>query len=561
MNESRSQSNRPSPGQLRSEAPPQGNRWAGRRRRARALALVLGLPPEPWPLALAVTLVGLLALAPLAALGLVASQGEALPGLQLDFQGLVPLANTLALVLGVGCAGGLIGTCNGWLTARCQFPGRRWLRLAQLLPLATPSYLLAGTLIDLGSRAGLRIGGLGWATAILTLGTYSYVVLLSSEAFGRSGARQQEVCRSLAVGPWGSFLRVALPLALPAVAAGVALGAMEVINEFGAVQLLGVPTLSAAILERWQGEGDLPGAVGLALVTLLLVGLLLWCERQGRSRSRLWAAGQEGASPELWPLRGWRCWLAQLVTLAPPLASLAIPLIWISSSWNQLPAQPASDLVALGLRSLGLALGATGLTLVAALVLSISKRLVKGSLVGVLADGAALGYAIPGTVLALGFLLLGGGWGLAPLLLLVWGYVDRFLAVAKGGLDTALESLAPSVDEAAQSLGCDWVALVRRIQLPLLRGPLLVAGVLVFVDTVKELPLTFALRPFDFDTLAVRVYQYASDERLGAALVPALVILVLGLLAALALMPSLDEQIPDPQALPGLPMPTESPAP
>jgi len=508
-----------------------------------------------------VALVALLALAPLAALALVASQGEALAGLQLGSQGLAPLVHTLALVLGVGCSGGLLGTCNGWLTARCQFPGRRWLRLAQLLPLATPSYLLAGTLIDLGSRSGLRIAGLGWATAVLTLGTYSYVVLLSSEAFGRSGARQQEVCRSLAVGPWGGFLRVALPLALPAVAAGVALGAMEVVNEFGAVQLLGVPTLSAAILERWQGDGDLPAAVGLALVTLVLVALLLWGERQGRSRSRSWAAGQEGASPELWPLRGWRCWLAQLVTLAPPLASLAIPLIWIGSSWEQLPAHPPGDLVALGLRSLALALGATGLTLGAALLLSIGKRLVKGQLVRVLADGAGLGYAIPGTVLALGFLLLGGGWGLAPLLLLVWGYVDRFLAVAKGGLDSAQESLAPSVDEAAQSLGCDWIALVGRIQLPLLRGPLLVAGVLVFVDTVKELPLTFALRPFDFDTLAVRVYQYASDERLGAALVPALLILVLGLLAAIALMPGLDQPIPDAKALPRQTQGSDSPAP
>jgi len=537
--------------------PSAGQRLAGSRRRV--LTLGLGTPPEPWPLAVA--LVALLALAPLAALVLVASQGEALAGLQLGSQGLAPLVHTLALVLGVGCSGGLLGTCNGWLTARCQFPGRRWLRLAQLLPLATPSYLLAGTLIDLGSRSGLRIAGLGWATAVLTLGTYSYVVLLSSEAFGRSGARQQEVCRSLAVGPWGGFLRVALPLALPAVAAGVALGAMEVVNEFGAVQLLGVPTLSAAILERWQGDGDLPAAVGLALVTLVLVALLLWGERQGRSRSRSWAAGQEGASPELWPLRGWRCWLAQLVTLAPPLASLAIPLIWIGSSWEQLPAQPPGDLVALGLRSLALALGATGLTLGAALLLSIGKRLVKGQLVRVLADGAGLGYAIPGTVLALGFLLLGGGWGLAPLLLLVWGYVDRFLAVAKGGLDSALESLAPSVDEAAQSLGCDWIALVGRIQLPLLRGPLLVAGVLVFVDTVKELPLTFALRPFDFDTLAVRVYQYASDERLGAALVPALLILVLGLLAAIALMPGLDQPIPDAKALPRPTQGSDSPAP
>ena len=555
------QARRPRPGQRRPNSPTEAIRSAGPGRRSRALPLLLQSPPEPWPLALAVALVALLALAPLAALALLAIQGEALPSLQLEAQGLTPLAHTLTLVVGVGCAGGLIGTCNGWLTARCQFPGRRWLRLAQLLPLATPSYLLAGTLIDLGSRSGLRIAGPGWAMAILTLGTYSYVVLLSSEAFSRSGARQQEVCRSLAVGPWGSFLRVALPLALPAVTAGVALGAMEVINEFGAVQLLGVPTLSAAILERWQGEGDLPGAVGLALVTLALVALLLWSERQGRSRSRLWAAGQEGASPELWPLEGWRCWLAQLVTLAPPLASLAIPLIWIGSSWDQLPAQPIGDLVALGLRSLALALGATGLTIGAALVLSIGKRLVKAPLVRALADGAALGYAIPGTVLAMGFLVLGGGWGLAPLVLLVWGYVDRFLAVAKGGLDTALEGLAPSVDEAAQSLGCNWIALVGRIQLPLLRGPLLVAGVLVFVDTVKELPLTFALRPFDFDTLAVRVYQYASDERLGAALIPSLVILVLGLVAAMALMPSLDQQIPDPQALPRRPIPTPRPVP
>ncbi len=499
---------------------------------------------DPGPLALAVGVVALLALAPLVALALVAGQGETLAGLGLGAQDRVPLANTLALVLGVAGAGGLIGTCNGWLTARCQFPGRRWLRLAQLLPLATPSYLLAGTLIDLGSRAGLRIAGLGWAVAVLSLGTYSYVVLLSSEAFARTSGRQQDVCRSLAVGPWGGFLRVALPLALPAVLAGVSLGAMEVINEFGAVQLLAVPTLSAAILERWQGDGDLPGAVALALVTLVLVAFLLWSERQGRRRSRRWAAGQDTASPQLWRLHGWRCWLAQLVTLAPPLASLAIPLLWALNSWDQLPAQAPQELVTLGLRSLALALAATGLTLIAALVLAIGRRLLKSQALGGLADLAGLGYGIPGTVLALGFLLLGGSWGLAPLLLLLWGYGDRFLAVAKGGLDTALERLAPSVDEAAQSLGCGWVALVGRVQVPLLRGPLLGAGLLVFVDTVKELPLTFALRPFDFDTLAVRVYQYASDERLGAALVPALVILGLGLLSAIALMPSL-EQDPD----------------
>jgi len=508
----------------------------------RLLGLALGRQRGPWPLGLAVALVGLLAVAPLLALARMASSETGLAGLRLGPSGMVQLAHSLALVLGVGCCGALVGTCNGWLTARCQFPGRRWLRLAQLLPLATPSYLLAGTLVDLGSRSGLTIHGPLWAMAVLSLGTYSYVVLLSSDAFRRDGARHQEVCRSLGVGPWGSFLRVSLPLALPAVAAGVALGAMEVINDFGAVQLLGVPTLSAGILERWQGEGDLPGAVALALVTLVLVAVLLWMERQGRRRSRRWTGGQEGALPEPWPLRGWRCGLAQLVTLAPPLASLGIPLIWMARSWDQLGSQAPGDVVALGLRSGGLALGATGLTLGAAFVLSIGKRLVRAPGLGSLADGAGLGYAIPGTVLALGFLTLGGGWGLAPLALLVWGTVDRFLAVAKGSLDSALDGLAPSIDEVAQSLGCDWPTLVRRVQLPLLRGPLVVAGLLVFVDTVKELPLTFALRPFDFDTLAVRVYQYASDERLGAALVPALVILVLGLIAAIALAPALDQQ-------------------
>jgi iron(III) transport system permease protein len=152
---------------------------------------------------------------------------------------------------------------------------------------------------------------------------------------------------------------------------------------------------------------------------------------------------------------------------------------------------------------------------------------------------AGMGYAIPGAVLALGLMLLGGGGLLAPVALLLWGYGDRFLAVAKQGLDASLERLPPTLDEAAAALGSGWWAVLRRVHLPLLRGPLLVGLLLVFVDVVKELPLTFALRPFDFDTLAVRVFQYASDERVGSALLPALLILLLGLVSALALVPSL----------------------
>jgi iron(III) transport system permease protein len=155
---------------------------------------------------------------------------------------------------------------------------------------------------------------------------------------------------------------------------------------------------------------------------------------------------------------------------------------------------------------------------------------------------AGLGYAIPGSVLALGLIVLGGPLGFSPVLLLLWGYGDRFIAVSKQGLDAALERIPPSIDETATSLGCDWLAVLRRIHLPLLRGPLLVGSLLVFVDVVKELPITLALRPFDFDTLAVRVFQYASDERVGAAMAPAVIIMAFGLLAAFALVPTLERR-------------------
>ena len=482
-----------------------------------------------------------LALAPLGGLLLFAIGGPSgLSGLQLGSDGARQLLNTLILVLGVGLLAALLGTASGWLTARCRFPGRRGLRVAQLLPLATPSYLLAATLIDLGSRLQLRVHGLLPTTAVLVLSTYSYVFLLSTESFAVSGRRQLEACRSLGVGPWGSFRRVALPMALPAIGAGMALGGMEVINELGAVELLGVPTLSVGILQRWQQDGDPQGAVALALLALLIVALLVGAERSLRRRSRCWNLGNDGESDQGWSLQGWRRWLAQVVCGLPPLLSLGLPMLWAALSWDQLRGENALELLQLTGRSFSLALLAALITVAAGLALAIARRWIANPLLQRLTFIAGLGYAVPGTVLALALMLIGSPLALAPLLLLVWGYGDRFLAVSKGGLDAALERIPPSVDEAATSLGLSWPGVLRRVHLPLLRGPLLVGGLLVFVDTVKELPLTFALRPFDFDTLAVRVYQYASDERVGAALIPALLILVLGLVAACALIPSLE---------------------
>jgi len=461
--------------------------------------------------------------------------------LELGFDGASQVRGTLLLVGGEGFLGAVLGTAIGWLTAVCRFPGRRWLRIAQLVPMAFPAYLLAASLIDWASHRGMRIHGLGWAIVLLTLANYSYVFLLSTESFSVSGRRLLEASRSLGVGPWSSFFRVALPIALPSIGAGVALSAMEVVNELGAVRLLGVPSLSAGILDRWQVDGDPQGAALLSLVALAIVAVLIASERLLRQRSRRWNLDGSRGGGHVWPLTGWRAALAQLLCALPPLGAVAIPMLWVQVGWQGLEAESITELGQLAGRSLGLALMATGVTGLAALLLAISRRWSPQPLVRQLSFVAGLGYAIPGSVLALGLIILGAPLGFSPVLLLLWGYGDRFIAVSKQGLDAALERIPPSIDETATSLGCDWLGVLRRIHLPLLRGPLLVGSLLVFVDVVKELPITLALRPFDFDTLAVRVFQYASDERVGAAMAPALLIMVFGLIAASALIPTLEQ--------------------
>ena len=498
--------------------------------------------PSPTRLALILiaSITGLVAIWPVLTL-----VREALTSLHSGFSDLGPdgmrqIVGTIQLLLGTATLGTLLGTANGWLLCNCRFPGRAWLRIAQLIPLATPAYLLSAILVDLGSRNSWTIHGMGWGIAVMALTTYPYVFLLSTESFSVSGQRQLEACRSLGVGPWSAFRRVALPIALPAIGAGVALMGMEVVNELGAVQLLGIPSLSAGILETWQSNGDPAGAISLALITLVIVLTLVVCERSLRRRSRRWSDSVAGGDATAWHLRGFRAGVAQLLAVIPPIVSLGTPLLWAASNLDQLQTSWNDDLISLSGRSLLLALVAAVLAVTAALVLAIAKRWSSAPWLKSLTFLAGTGYAIPGTVLALALLLTGAPWQVAPLLLLLWGYSDRFLAVAKGGLDAALERISPSLDEAATGMGSPWQRVLQRVHLPLLRGPITVGLLLVFVDTVKELPLTFALRPFDFDTLSVRVFQYAGDERLAEAMLPALMILVLGLVAAMALVPTLD---------------------
>ena len=492
-------------------------------------------------LVIGATLIALLAIWPLATLvaEMAGSLNEGGTGLSSD--GPLMVQGTIQLLLGTAFIGTILGATNGWLLSNCRFPGRRWLRIAQLIPLATPAYLLSATLVDLSTREGWRVYGMGWGIVVMALTTYPYVFLLTTESFSVGSRRQLEACRSLGVGPWASFRRVALPIAAPAIGAGVALMGMETINELGAVQLLGIPSLSAGILETWQTEGNPTGAIGLALITLVIVLTLVMTERILRRRSRRWSDGIAGVDATTWPLHGIRAATAQLLALLPPLFTLGTPLLWMGTNLDQLGSGFNDDLFNLSLRSLLLGLSAAVLAVAIALLLAIAKRWNDARWLQSLTFLAGTGYAIPGTVLALA---LSGKWGLAPVVLLLWGYSDRFLAVAKGGLDAALERISPSLDEAATGLGFQWPQVLRSIHLPLLRGPITVGLLLVFVDTVKELPLTFALRPFDFDTLSVRVYQYAGDERLAEAMLPALMILVLGLIASLALVPTLEPPAP-----------------
>ena len=235
------------------------------------------------------------------------------------------------------------------------------------------AYLLSATLVDLGSHQGWRIHGLAWGIAVMALSTYPYVFLLSTESFAMSGRRQLEACRSLGIGPWAAFRRVALPIALPAIGAGVALMGMEIVNELGAVQLLGIPSLSAGILEAWQAESDPTGAITLALITLVIVLTLVVCERRLRRRSRRWSDGVAGGDATAWTLQGPRALVAQLLTLIPPLLSLGTPLIWAATNLEQLAGNLEADLWQLSLRSLLLALAAAVLAVVTALLLAIAN--------------------------------------------------------------------------------------------------------------------------------------------------------------------------------------------
>ena len=479
------------------------------------------------------------------------------------------LGNSALLALLVALMAGSAGACTAWLVTACRFPGHRLLEMALLLPLAMPAYVAGYAytwLLDAAGpvQGGLRaatglsfrqmnwfpeIRSLGGAALVLAMVLYPYIYLLCRAAFLSQSTCLIEVSRTLGHSMGRTFLHVALPLARPALAAGVALALMEVLADFGTVQHFGVRTFTTGIFETWFGLEDRGAASQLAAALLGCVALLLLFERLARGGRRYHPTTTRHPPFRPVAITGAKGWVVAALCAAPVLLGFVLPaatLLWLTATAGD---PLARRLLPFAANSVLLAAATAVCAVALAAVLAWGARLHRGPAPRWAMRLAGLGYALPGSVIAVGTLVPFGlfdnaldGWmraqfGVSVGLLLsgsvaalVFAYLVRFMAVALGALDGGLARLRPSMRDAARSLGATGGQAVWKVEVPLARGAMLSAAILVFVDTMKELPATLIIRPFDFDTLAVRVYNLASDERLAEASTGALLIVAVGLL-------------------------------
>ncbi len=482
------------------------------------------------------------------------------------------------LLLGISCA---------WLTTRFAFPGSRFLSWALLLPLAFPAYIIAYAYTDLLDFAGpvqtgLReltgwgyrdywfppIRSLGGAALMLTLVLYPYVFMLSRASFMTQSGLTADAARSLGASRWRVFWRIDLPLARPAIVAGISLALMETLADYGTVSYFGVSSFSAGIFRTWHGLGDMNGAMQLAALLLSVVIVLLTLERYSRRRQRV---AQLGGRPAAAPpqLQGLRAWLATLWCALPLLLGFIVPVLMIVSWLWQRPPSLDADFLELMRNSLLLAISAALLTLSLAILLAWLRRFYPRPWVKPAVASAGLGYAVPGTVIAIGILVplaaldrQLNAWLLAAfdwrpglifsgtVFALLFAYAVRFMAVALNSVQAGMGQISPSLDQSARSLGHGRWSVMHRIHLPMLRTSLLTALLLVFVDVLKELPATLILRPFNFDTLAVKAHELAADERLLDAGPVALTIVLVGLLPVILLSRNLKQPPQEPSQPP-----------
>jgi iron(III) transport system permease protein len=484
------------------------------------------------------------------------------------------VANSLLLMLGVAFGVIVGGVTTAWITTMCSFPGRRVFEWALLLPMAMPAYVMAYAYTDLLQFAGpvqsaLReltgwgaqdywfpdVRSLGGAVVMLALVLYPYVYLLARAAFLEQSDSMLEVARVSGYGPWGTFRRVALPLARPGIVAGTALALMEALADYGTVAYFGVQTFTTGIFRAWFSLGDHVAAAQLSAMLLGFVFLVLLLERVTRRGAAFHSVSHRKRLRNVYQLRGLRAAVAVMFCVLPLVFGFLLPAgIMAHMAFTSGDAQFGARYLTLTGNTVTLAAVTAALAVMLALVVGYAGRMSPTRVVRAANRIAGLGYAVPGAVIAVGVLIpvtrldhVLAGWmqsltGINPGLILtggiaalVYAYLARFFSVALQTVDAGLAKITPSMSDAARSLGLGPGATLARVHVPLLWRSALTAGLLVFVDVMKELPATFVMRPFNFDTLAVQAYNLASDERLAEASTAALTIVLVGLLPLIVL--------------------------
>lgn len=485
--------------------------------------------------------------------------------------------NTIWLGLGVGFGVMVVGVAAAWLVTMCSFPGSRALEWVLILPLAVPAYVMAYAYTDFLQFSGplqtwLReltgwkareywfpdIRSLGGAITVMVFVLYPYVYLLARNAFLEQSVSMLEIGRTLGRGAWGSFFQVVLPLARPAIAAGTSLALMETLADFGTVSYFAVQTFTTGIYRAWFSMGDPVAAAQLSAALLFFVGTVLLIERLTRGRARYHNPSPKKQMP-VFRLTGWRAGAAFLACATPVVIGFLLPAAILLRLILENDEPPFGERFFMLVRnSVTLAAIASALAVVLALLMAYAARSRPGPLTASANRIAGLGYAIPGTIIAVGILvpvakldhaldaLSASVFGVSPGLLLtggiaalVYAYLVRFFSVALQTVEAGFTRITPSMESAARSLGCSPAGVLARVHAPLLMGSLLTAALMVFVDVMKELPATFAMRPFNFDTLAVQAYNLAADERLAEAAAPSLAIVVVGLVPLIVLTRSI----------------------
>ncbi|MCH9808691.1 MAG: iron ABC transporter permease [Alphaproteobacteria bacterium] len=485
------------------------------------------------------------------------------------------IGQTILLMTGAGLLTIITGTAAAWLVTMYRFPGRAIVDRLLVIPLAMPTYIIAYAYVELLDYAGplqtfLRhafgfassrdywfpeIRSIGGAVFVMASVLYPYVYLTARASFVQQSVCALEVARTLGRTPLGVFWAVALPLARPALVAGVSLVLMECLNDIGAVEYLGVQTLTASVYSTWLERSNLGGAAQIAAVMLGFIVILFAAERMARGSAQIHHTTGRYRSIPFQDLSGWKGYLATLACAMPFLIGFLVPvLVLLHLAWSSAGEAADAAFYAAAYNSFMLSAVVAVVAIVLALTLGYAKRVAPNGFIRPAVRVAGLGYAVPGTVLALGLLIPLAGldnavdsmmratFGISTGLILsgsifalVIAYSIRFLAVGLGTVEAGLERISPNLDAAARALGETALSALMRVHLPLLLPALGSAGLLVFVDAMKELPATLLLRPFNFDTLATHVYSLAALEQFEEAALGALTIVLVGLVPVLLL--------------------------